>query len=252
MIPRDKVVTVGLGINAPTPLVLWLRTMGKIEEKIEKLINFNAKKSKFMQNPSEKNKPMIFKTLHRWLFTVALMAIAGLFALGSPALAATNNPPEFARVVQVIDELDAMRSGLASTIEPGAEITPQTMKEVCKPVGMKAKQLSQEEGWQVKQVAKKYRNPDHAPQTLQETMAIAQFENNPNLVSFAETKEDGLHYYRRITVDGSCLACHGAKADRPAFVKAKYLEDLAYDFQAGDLRGIYSVVIPTLQELDHQ
>jgi hypothetical protein len=37
------------------------------------------------------------------------------------------------------------------------------MKQVCKPVGMKAMQLSQENGWQVKQVAKKYRNPAHAP-----------------------------------------------------------------------------------------
>ena len=59
--------------------------------------------------------------------------------------------------------------------------------------------------------------------------------------------QKGTRYYRRINVEASCLACHGGKDSRPQFIKDKYPQDLAYDFQVGDLRGMYSVFIPELQ-----
>jgi hypothetical protein len=52
---------------------------------------------------------------------------------------------------------------------------------------------------------------------------------------------------RRIDVEPSCLACHGTKASRPAFVKENYPADRAFDFKAGDLRGMYAVFIPELR-----
>ena len=54
----------------------------------------------------------------------------------------------------------------------------------------------------------------------------------------------GLAHARRITVQPSCLACHGPKDERPAFVKKDYPEDRAYGFEDGDLRGIYAVFVP--------
>jgi hypothetical protein len=45
-------------------------------------------------------------------------------------------------------------------------------------------------------------------------------------------------------VQPSCLACHGPKDERPAFVKKDYPEDRAYGFEDGDLRGIYAVFVP--------
>ena len=48
----------------------------------------------------------------------------------------------------------------------------------------------------------------------------------------------------RITVREACLACHGAKAERPDFVKERYPEDRACGFEVGDLRGLYSVFVP--------
>ena len=71
---------------------------------------------------------------------------------------------------------------------------------------------------------------------------------HPDLTAFWERDEQGVHYYRRINVQASCLACHGAKDSRPSFVKDKYPQDLAYDFQVGDLRGMYAVIIPELQQ----
>jgi hypothetical protein len=181
---------------------------------------------------------------------VAVLAaiIAGAIAL--PAQAQTN-PSELAKAVESIEQLDALRSGLASTIDSSEEPTMQTMKEVCKPVGMQAMKLSQDNGWQVKQIANKYRNPAHAPDNLHSRMALAEFDQNPELVGFWEREtlngQEGTRYYRRINVEASCLACHGAEDSRPQFVKENYPQDRAYDFNVGDLRGMYAVFLPDVQ-----
>ncbi len=193
----------------------------------------------------------MLKLFSRFLLALAI-AVGVSIPMVAPAQAQTH-PADLSKAVQEIEYLDAMRSGLASTLEGATEPpTLQTMKEVCKPVGMKARQLSQENGWQVKQLANKYRNPAHKATSLHETIALAKFEQDPELTGFwgRETidGQPGTRYFRRINVEASCLACHGAKSDRPRFVKDNYPQDLAYDFNVGDLRGMYSVFIPDVQQ----
>ncbi|MGK7925147.1 MAG: DUF3365 domain-containing protein [Spirulina sp.] len=177
--------------------------------------------------------------------TIALVALAFL-----PATArAQTDPAQLGKAVAAIENVNAMRSQLASTLEDRSEpITPQTFQEVCKPVGMRLKQTGQENGWQMQQIASKYRNPTHAPSDRFAENALDRFANNPNLMGFWEretlNESEGTRYFRRINVGVSCLACHGAKDARPQFVKEKYLQDLAFDFQVGDLRGMYAVFIP--------
>jgi hypothetical protein len=81
---------------------------------------------------------------------------------------------------------------------------------------------------------------------------LAKFEQNPELMGLWNREtiggEPGSRYYRRINVEASCLACHGSQQSRPDFVKAKYPDDLAYNFNVGDLRGMYSVFIPDVQQ----
>ncbi len=190
------------------------------------------------------------KYLHRLLMG---FMISFLLFIVNPSLAiAQTDPAQLAKAVQEIENLDAMRSGLASTLEGSTtEPTVETFKEVCKPIGMKAKQLSKENGWQVKQIATKYRNPAHAPDNLHSLMALAKFEKDPELMGFWDSEtvdgQAGTRYYRRINVEPSCLACHGRQNARPQFVKDKYPQDLAFDFNVGDLRGMYTVFIPQLQ-----
>lgn len=192
----------------------------------------------------------MLRRIYQMIFSLGL--VFALFSLNPfPALAQTN-PAELAKAVQEIEALDSLRSGLASTLEGRTEeATMQTMKEVCKPVGMRAMQLSQENQWQVKQIANKYRNPDHAPDTLNARIALARFEQNPDLMGFWHREtiagQEGTRYYRRINVETSCLACHGLKDRRPQFVKDNYPQDLAYNFKAGDLRGMYAVFMPDLK-----
>ncbi len=174
--------------------------------------------------------------------------------MGLPAIAqAQPDPAELSKAVEAIENLDAMRSGLAAYLEDAPEApTAETMQQVCKPVGMKAMQLSQENGWQVKQMATKYRNPAHAPDNLHARMALAKFEQDPDLTGFWEPETldgvTGTRYYRRINVEASCLACHGAQNNRPQFVQDNYPQDLAYDFNVDDLRGMYAVFIPDVKQ----
>lgn len=180
---------------------------------------------------------------------LALVALVGLWTARVPSALAQTNPATLAKAVEEVENLDAMRSGLASTLEGQSEpATGETFKQVCKPVGMRAMQLSQENGWQVKQISQKYRNPAHKPDGPRAIMALAKFQDDPDLVGFwdRETRDDqvGTRYYRRINVEVSCLACHGAAQSRPEFVKTKYPDDRAFDFNVGDLRGMYSVFIP--------
>ncbi|ACB52756.1 unknown [Crocosphaera subtropica ATCC 51142] len=189
----------------------------------------------------------IFKFLGLMLIVFPLIL---LLIIGNTTVAnAETDPNQLTKAVQEIEALDRMRSQLASTLKDQPE-TPnlETFKQVCQPVGMRAKQLSEENGWQVRQIAKKYRNPSHSPNNLTEKIALAKFEENPKLMGFWQREtmkgEKGTAYYRRINVEGSCLACHGTKNSRPKFVQEKYPQDLAYDFKPGDLRGMYGVFIP--------
>lgn len=189
----------------------------------------------------------------RVLSFILILGVSLLLSNWNPGIASAapiiSNPNELAQAVQEIESLDAMRTGLASSLEGNTEVpTMQTMKEVCRPVGMRAIQLSQENGWQVKQIATKYRNPDHAPGNLHDQIVLSKFNQEPELIGFwdRETldKQLGTRYYRRIDVESSCLACHGLKDRRPQFVKDGYPQDLAYNFNVGDLRGMYAVFIP--------
>lgn len=192
----------------------------------------------------------MLKRIYQMIVGIGL--VIALFNINPANALAQSDPAELAKAVQEIELLDGLRSGLASTLEGRTEEpTIQTMKEVCKPVGMRAMQLSQENQWQVKQIASKYRNPDHAPDNLPSKIALARFEQNPDLMGFWDREtingQEGTRYYRRINVEASCLACHGAGNKRPQFVKDNYPQDLAYNFHVGDLRGMYAVFIPDVK-----
>ncbi len=188
---------------------------------------------------------------------MALGVLAALLLYATPPAHASLErspvePAELARAVTEMEQLDRMRVALASSLEGQSDVpTTLTMKEVCKPVGMKAMAIGKENGWQVRQVASKYRNPDHAPSNGQEREVLDLFHRQQAITGLwqpATTEQGtGVNYYRRINVVPSCMACHGTKASRPAFVKENYPSDKAVNFKVGDLRGMYAVFIPDKQ-----
>ena len=157
-----------------------------------------------------------------------------------------------ARVVQSVEELDRLRSQLAGAfLAEGVQADGRTFEAVCKPVKLKAMSVAEEQGWQIRQLAVKYRNPDNEAGAEART-ALGLMRERPELEGLwsriAREGRAGLLYQRRITVETACLACHGAESERPAFVKENYPADRAFGFAAGDLRGIYSVFVPLSPE----
>ncbi|MCC6244597.1 MAG: DUF3365 domain-containing protein [Gemmatimonadaceae bacterium] len=150
--------------------------------------------------------------------------------------------------VAEIERLDAMRSSLAATfLASGAPADQQAFAQVCKPVGQTMQQIGTSNGWTMRQVAVRYRNAANRADA-EAVPHLQRFERDTTLrsVSFVTSLNGraGVRYLRRITIEPSCLLCHGDKAKRPAFVAQGYPQDRAFGFRVGELRGAYSVFVP--------
>jgi hypothetical protein len=153
-----------------------------------------------------------------------------------------------AEAVSAMEELDALRSGLAGTIAAtGAAVDQQTFAQVCKPVGIRAREIGERHGWRVVQMSERNRNPKHGLDR-DGRLANRVFQRHPEALSlWLRTEGDGrsgMRYFRRITVEKACLSCHGPKEARPEFIRTGYPQDRAYGYREGDLRGVYAVFIP--------
>ncbi|MEX2399209.1 MAG: DUF3365 domain-containing protein [Rhodothermales bacterium] len=160
---------------------------------------------------------------------------------GSPPATDTLNEQQ-RLVVQAVHEVDSMRSARAASMD-GGEVDFATFADVCPPVGRRAAELAQQHGWEFRQLATRNRNPANYPDD-DALPVIDRFEDDPTLDSLWLDVNGGLRYFHRITVEESCLACHGAESELPDFVPERYPSDRAFGFEPGDLRGVYSVVIP--------
>lgn len=146
-----------------------------------------------------------------------------------------------------IDEVDNFRNSLAKTLKADQVITEDTFNTVCKPVGGKIKMISESTGWTFKQITHKNRNEKNG---LDENVKdyYDSFLKDPKKMRESYRTElggiPGTRYLQRITVQENCLFCHGQNEKRPQFIKDKYVNDKAYGFKAGDLRGVYSVFVP--------
>lgn len=174
-------------------------------------------------------------------------AIISLMILSVSIAGAEKLESRKARAVSVADEIINMRSYLAgSFITPGAEITEETFKNTCGAVGKRVKEIMEAEGFKIRHAALKNRNPNFAANPG-EAKILEEFDKDRNLKEKWDKVEiEGKQYQRYmrpIFVEESCLACHGAKGKRPKFIVEKYLDDKAFDFRAGDLRGMIEVLV---------
>ncbi len=183
----------------------------------------------------------------RFLFLVSVFLIFnGTKELSNAeSLLERVNIESLANVIRTVEEIDAMRSTLAKSINPSEmEIDQETFAMVCKPVGKKVKQIARKNGWEFRQLSVKYRNPRNKADS-QALQALKNFEMDPGLQGFWEedskSKKFRFRYFRKIVVEPACLYCHGPKENRPNFIKNKYSDDRAFDFLPGDLRGVYSI-----------
>lgn len=176
------------------------------------------------------------KTLARTFAVLLLLSSCGREP-ETPGLSETQ-----LNVAAAVIEIDSMRSVLAASIGD-EQVDFDTFARTCPPVGARMGEIAQSNGWEFRQLASKYRNPANAPDRLAAAIH-SRFESDSSLDSLWLQVDDGLRYFRRITVEPSCLRCHGEKENRPQFVIEGYPEDRAFGFAPGDLRGVYSVLVP--------
>ena len=181
---------------------------------------------------------------------VATPLVATPLAIASAQGATRPGTPNeaLARAVHEVEQLDALRSSLARTFASGGVVAnDSTFAQVCKPVKAQALKFAKENGWMVGQLAERNRNADNTLDAGAQR-AFMLMRRNPEVmgewVRATYKGQQGTRYFRRITVERACLACHGKREARPDFVKKNYPNDKAFGFAAGDLRGIYSVFIP--------
>ncbi len=114
--------------------------------------------------------------------------------------------------------------------------------------------LSDVYGAEIKRVSQKTRNPKDQPNELeQEILEAYVFQKNDSLPLNPNVQTiDGDKYLfnKPILVDNAlCLTCHGKPEngllkDTQDFIKSKYPEDQATGYEMGDLRGMWSIIIP--------
>lgn len=97
----------------------------------------------------------------------------------------------------------------------------------------------------IKRTSLKWRNPKNKP-SPQEIEILNLFEKNKDLgemFPLLNTKDSISTFYAPIIVQDMCLKCHGAKDEITNYdlIKQHYPDDLAFGYNQGDLRGMWSI-----------
>lgn len=128
--------------------------------------------------------------------------------------------------------------------------------EVCHKIAPElAKEHGEKSGLTIRRVTTRMRNPDAEPDDW-DLKTIESFADRMrmgasllNLEMAETTTMDGqpvLRYAKVIAVDALCLTCHGKDIAPPIEQKLRdlYPDDKATGYQIGDLRAIFSVIVP--------
>lgn len=184
----------------------------------------------------------------KWLIALGTMLLAGI---GQAATPPSNE--EIKSVVMGFGK--ELKGELMQAMKAGG---PNNAISVCAEKAPSiASRLSRETGWRVRRVSLKARNPLDVPdtwetQTLQDfdaQVAAGMIPQGLSASGLEQTPEGAFYRFAlAIPAEGACLGCHGT-ADKlnPAAKTALqqlYPHDVATGYQAGMVRGAFSVRIP--------
>ncbi len=183
---------------------------------------------------------------------IVLMLIAG------SALAAEdiNNLAEYKQAKEIARQvLERSRKLLMEEMEKKG---PAGAVQACSSVAMDLARKHEKEGWRIRRVSDRLRNPQDAPDAYEARILgrFASMKANGTLKPASESVEvviQGgkryLRYIKPIFIPGPlCLKCHGLPAEIAPDVRARlrqlYPDDQATGYRIADLRGAVSVKIP--------
>ncbi len=183
--------------------------------------------------------------------------VLSIFALGLTACQPLSNDELERRSAEsravVMDFMQTLKGELQAAMKTGG---PVNAIQVCnKRAPEIAAGFSEQKGWIVARTSLKYRNSDNAPDAWERTV-LEQFEDrkangeDPKQMAYAEVVEvDGVKKFRfmkAIPTGPVCVACHGETIDAAveARIQELYPEDLARGYNAGDIRGAFTITQP--------
>ena len=183
--------------------------------------------------------------------------LAGLAVVMLALPVAAADPPEAERArIAAREVLEETRSLLQGALAGGKP--PASALRVCASIAQNVARKHEAEGWRVRRVSQKVRNPGDTPDPderdvlrfwEQEKAAGRLGPTTEHREIVTEGGQRYIRYMRPIFIAGPvCLQCHGApsKLD-PDVVRALeelYPQDQATGYAVGDLRGAISVKVP--------
>jgi hypothetical protein len=177
----------------------------------------------------------------------------GLVALSVDIQAADYDAEVNASRETVQEFMQTLKKELQAAMQEGGPVNAVSVCNLTAPAI--ASTYSARNGWDVGRTSLKLRNPDNAPDAWERSV-LEDFETrklageDPARMEFYEVvRENGvteLRYMKAIPTAGLCLACHGEQVDSitKARIETLYPEDQALGYQAGDIRGAFTITQP--------
>ncbi|MEQ6886533.1 DUF3365 domain-containing protein [Salicola sp. Rm-C-2C1-2] len=193
--------------------------------------------------------------MNRFIAVLMLVAII-------PTAVPASEPPQSSELEQrkagardVVTQLaDQLSSELKAAMKEGG---PKAAIRVCRDRAPAIKsRLSRETGWQITRVGTRVRNPLLGMPDAHEAEILSRFQSElddgaamPKLEHASVEKAGDDRYFRymkAIGVKPQCLGCHGPVENQPKAIRTtleeQYPADKAVGYEAGELRGAFSVI----------
>lgn len=190
------------------------------------------------------------------LLLLSAAAIAGATACAGRGEVAESPPPaDSASVARAREAAGALGPDLAGMLQRELQRGgPEAALAVCADSAQVRTARHSRDGLQVRRVGTRVRNPLNAPDSVEARLLAYLAEQHGAGRLPAEVTEvarsdagDGweLRYLKPILLQEFCTACHGARDALPPAVRglidARYPQDQAVGYAAGELRGAISV-----------
>ena len=157
--------------------------------------------------------------------------------------------PEARALVQAF--VGELKPTLLAAMQTGG---PSHAIEVCSKTAPDIATRLSVDGWQVKRVSSKARNPNAKPDPFEsEVLATLETQRQAGTpaagLNHAEQVEGEFRYLQAQLTGGVCLTCHGIEIapDVAATLTRFYPQDSAVGYQAGEIRGAISLRYTPLQ-----
>jgi len=185
--------------------------------------------------------------MNKNIFFLILFSLLVLSYFSSQAYAGSYAEDKKKAEAYASEFIEARSLAAETLARTPATITEEAFIRTYGKVYGRIKGVEKKEGYIITFSAIKARNPQNAA-TPFEARLISSFKSDRAFKKFwTVTMVQGRSYSRLIRpvfAKKTCLACHGAREKRPAFITRRYPNDKSFAFKEGEIMGLISIYMP--------